>query len=90
MKQANTLEARKVLHKAVKEAGSFVQQTWTDPVNWGDPDGNVRVVTFRVADAERIAIVANKAMATAGYSNKVRGTGVNDEYLRVNATRSQS
>jgi hypothetical protein len=87
MKQANTLEARKVLHKAVKEAGSFVQQTWTDPVKWSDPDANERVVTFRVADAKSIAVLANKAMAAAGYYNHVRGTGVDDEYLRVNATR---
>jgi hypothetical protein len=87
MKTANTLEARKVLRQAVKEAGGFVQHTWTDGVKWSDPYGKTRVVTFLVADAERIAIVANKAMAAAGYNNKVRGTGVSDDYLRVNATR---
>jgi hypothetical protein len=86
MKQANTLEARKILNTVVKDAGGFVQQTWTDPVNWSDYTPKMRIVTFRCGSySERLSGLANAAMKAAGYSNKVRCTGFSGEYLRVNA-----
>ena len=96
MQAGNTLQVRKAINEAFDELKQQKHGTWTDPVNWSDYSGPMRVVTYRTSYAYETAALAQKKLRDAGFNNEVRVTDTDaclpcgmpsggGPYIRVNA-----